>query len=303
VVVRHAADELEIHCHGGLAAPEAVLASLVAGGAVRQDWKTWLETPYQKRRQETEQHAIERESRLALALVAGPRAARILTRQLTGCLDQELVRLAALGPGPDRLAAAERLLRAARVGLRVADPWRVVLAGPVNAGKSSLVNALAGHARSIVSAEPGTTRDLVTTRLVLGGWEIALVDTAGLRTTESAASATERAGIARAVAAAKAADLVLEVAAADGDGARATSADGRVLVVITKADLAPTAWSPPVGAILTSVKEHRGIAELAAAIVARLVPEEQEDPDLLAGPVPFTARQVELIRRLGRGCG
>jgi tRNA modification GTPase len=81
----------------------------------------------------------------------------------------------------------------------------------VNAGKSSLVNALAGYARSIVSAEPGTTRDAVTTRLVLGGWEIDLVDTAGLREPDEAASATERAGIERALAAAADADLVLQV--------------------------------------------------------------------------------------------
>lgn len=292
VVVRVSAERLEVHCHGGLAAPEAVLASLEASGAIRQSWQAWAA--------EAAGSEIEREGRLLLAGVAGPRNARILVRQLSGCLEQELERIARLPPGPGKAAAAERLLRAARVGLRLAQPWTVVFTGPVNAGKSSLVNALAGHGRCLVSAEPGTTRDLVTTRIVLGGWEVDLVDSAGLRPDEIAASATERAGIARAVAAASAADLVVRVESVEGgddaSGPVVAAADARELRVVTKADLATPGWQPAADAVATSVVAGRGIAELAAAIVARLVPEDQEDPGLLGGPVPFTARQVELLR-------
>ena len=72
---------------------------------------------------------------------------------------------------------------------------------------------------------------------------------------------------------------------------------------MTKADLAIPGWRPPIDALATSAVAGWGIAELAAAIVARLVPEEREDPDLFAGAVPFTTRQVELIRRFGLGCG
>lgn len=299
VVVRVSAELLEIHCHGGLAAPEAVLASLEAGGATRQSWQDWAA--------EAAGSEVEREGRLLLPSVAGPRNARILVRQLAGCLEPEIERIVCLAPGPVRTAAADRLLRAARVGLRLAQPWRVVLTGPVNAGKSSLVNALAGHGRCIVSPQAGTTRDLVTTRIVLGGWEVDLVDSAGLRPDEAAASATERAGIARAVAAAAAADLVVRVESAEeGDGPplpdSAPAAD-RGLRVVTKADLASPGRQPPSDAVVTSAIAGLGIAELAAAIVTRLVPEEGEDPNLLAGPVPFTARQVELIRRLGSGAG
>ena len=295
VVVRHSAEQLEIHCHGGLAAPEAVLESLVACGAIRQDWQAWL------RKQGGGE--ISREARNALSMAGGPQAARILCRQLSGCLDREIDRIAALPPGPAPTAACERLLRAARVGLRLTEPWRVVLAGPVNVGKSSLVNALAGHARSIVSSDPGTTRDLVTTRVVLGGWEIELVDSAGLRRREEAASDTEQAGIARAVAAASTADLVLRVESAEGGGATGGTAGDRELRVVTKADLAIPGWRPPIDALATSAVAGWGIAELAAAIVTRLVPEAREDPDLFAAAVPFTTRQVELIRRLGLGCG
>lgn len=294
MVVRVSADRVEVHCHGGLAASEAVLASLEACGAVRQTWGEWLAAEPMK--------VIEREARAILPDVAGPSAARILTRQLSGCLEREMDRVAALEPGADRSAAVARLLRAARVGLRLATPWRVVLAGPVNAGKSSLANALAGHARSIVSSEPGTTRDLVTSRLVLGGWEIELIDTAGLRPGPTAASATERAGIGRAVAAAATADLVLRIEPVGGDVDAVDQAEDAAveseLRVVTKADLAGPGWQPPGDAVLTSVVEGRGIGELAAAIGARLVPEEREDPGLLDGPVPFTPRQVDLIRGL-----
>jgi tRNA modification GTPase len=293
VVVRRSAESLEIHCHGGLAAPEAVLASLEASGATRQSWRTWAA--------DAAESEIDHEARLILSGVAGPRNALILARQLTGCLQREIDRIAGLEPGPDRTAAAERLLRASRVGLRLAEPWRVVLTGPVNAGKSSLVNALAGHARSIVSAEPGTTRDLVTTSVVLGGWEIDLVDSAGLRPDDRAASATERAGIARAVAAAGAADLVVRVESIEERGNAAGLPGDGDLRVVTKHDLASPGWRPPADAIATSAVTGRGMAEFAAAIVARLVPEETSNPELLAGPVPFTARQVELIRRLGSG--
>ena len=169
-----------------------------------------------------------------------------------------------------------------------------MVAGPVNAGKSSLVNALAGHARSIVTPQPGTTRDLVTTRVVLGGWEVELIDTAGERPPGEAVSATERAGIALAADARARADLVLAVATVDDLPPRA--AGPRELVVLTKADLGAAPATVPAGGVVTSAVTGLGIDELAAAIVAALVPEDADDPDLLAGPVPFTERQVEAIR-------
>jgi tRNA modification GTPase len=285
VVVRQAADRLEIHCHGGAAAAEAVLGSLEAAGAVRQPWPEWLAAG--------DVGPIAIEARQALAVAAGPRAARIVGRQLSGALAAEFARIGGLAVA-HRGPAVAALLRAARVGLRLVEPWRVVVAGPVNAGKSSLVNSLAGHARSIVSPQPGTTRDLVTTRLVLGGWDVELIDTAGGRTDLAAASPTERAGIARAAAAAAEADLVLQVVPA---GYPPPEPGPRELVVLTKADLVP-AGSLPSAAVVTSALTGQGIAELEARIVACLVPEDTTEPGLLAGPVPFTPRQVEELHRL-----
>lgn len=287
VVVKHKVDHIEVHCHGGLAASEAVMASLERNGACRQAWPEWLA--------DNGVDLIEIEARDAMSRVAGARGARILARQSTGLLRNELARLATL-TASDCSTAIERLLAASRVGLRLTDPWRVVLAGPVNAGKSSLANAITGYARSIVSPEPGTTRDVVTARLVLGGFDVELCDTAGLRETNAVISSTERAGIARAQRAADEADLVLRVIAANDAGS--FTAERADLVVFTKADLAPVGFMPPSGVIITSVVTGLGIAELIDAIVARLVPELQRDPTLLEGPVPFTARQVTIVQSL-----
>jgi len=310
VVVRRSAERLEVHCHGGLAASEAVLASLEQSGAVRQPWQEWLAAGGAS--------VIEVEAREALALVGGPKAAQILCRQLAGALDAELARIVALDAAGDLAGAAaarDRLRRAARVGLRLARPWRVVVAGDVNAGKSSLVNALAGHGRSIVSAEPGTTRDVLETRIVLDGWEIDLVDTAGLR--DDPAGPTEAAGIARARDAAATADLVVHVVPV-GRPSRSpsnwqagrlphmqTASETRAphgkrdacptILVLAKCDLASHDGDGPPDAIRTSAVTGFGINVLAAAIIRRLVPEEHDEPDLLLGAVPFTQRQVNGI--------
>jgi tRNA modification GTPase len=296
VVVRHSAERFEVHCHGGLAASEAVLASLEQSGAVRQPWQEWLAAAGAS--------VIEVEAREALARVGGPKAAQILCRQLAGALDAELARILGLEAGGDvagAAAARDRLRRAARVGLRLTRPWRVVVAGDVNAGKSSLVNVLAGHGRSIVSAEPGTTRDVLETRLVLDGWEIDVVDTAGLR--DEPEGPTEAAGIERARAAAAEADLVLHVvdardvgqASACHEHRQAEACPTSSLHVPSKCDLVPSDVATPPDAIRTSALTGLGIDALAAAIVRRLVPEERDDPPLLAGPVPFTARQAETL--------
>ncbi len=293
VVVRRRMDDLEIHCHGGLAASEAVIGGLERLGARRLAWPEWLRSGGESE--------IEVEARAAFARAAGPQSARILTRQLTGVLDAEWARvqgLRAAGDAAAARAAIDRLLRAARVGLRLVRPWRVVLAGRVNAGKSSLVNALAGHARSIVSSEPGTTRDLLETRVVIGGWEMDLVDAAGERDAEEAAGATavERAGIAKALAARGVADLVIRVVDLRDAAASAPGAMDELLVV-TKIDLNhDRSAAVSEHAIRTSAVTGEGIDALAEAIVQRLVPEESAEPDLLAGAVPFTERQVEWIR-------
>ena len=129
----------------------------------------------------------------------------------------------------DLSAALARALDDNHRGERLRDGFVVVIAGPPNAGKSTLLNALARREVAIVSEIPGTTRDAIEVRCDLHGLPVTFVDTAGLRETDDP---IEREGVARARARAEAADLVLRLVPPDGDGA-----DGPGLRVGTKTDL------------------------------------------------------------------
>ena len=102
----------------------------------------------------------------------------------------------------------DQILEYRDVGLHLTMPWRVVIAGPPNVGKSSLMNAIAGYQRAIVSPLPGTTRDVVTITTAINGWPVQIADTAGLRDT---VDELESAGIALAGAVVEQADLVIVV--------------------------------------------------------------------------------------------
>ena len=123
-------------------------------------------------------------------------------------------------------AEAARRLRAAlagaEAGARLREGFNVVIAGPPNVGKSTLMNALARRDVSIVSAIPGTTRDLVEVSLELRGYPVTLVDTAGIRDTDDP---IEREGVARARRRAEEADLTLWLS--DGADERAAAARRR----------------------------------------------------------------------------
>jgi tRNA modification GTPase len=118
------------------------------------------------------------------------------------------------------------------VGERIRLGYRVAVLGPPNAGKSSLVNALADRDVSIVSTIPGTTRDAIETTLDLDGLPVVLVDTAGIR--EMGADAIEQEGIRRSFLAAQRADLVIWASPVDSV---AQCPDPGYLVVHTKSDL------------------------------------------------------------------
>ena len=151
---------------------------------------------------------------------------------------------------------------------RLREGVRVVIAGPPNAGKSSLLNALAGREAAIISAVEGTTRDVIEAPTALGGTPLLLVDTAGLR---DGGDEVEAIGIARARASLDAADLILWL----GDPAAAPERE-RTIRISATLDVAP----PRAGADLAvSVITGEGLAELSRLLVDRaraLLPAEGE---------------------------
>jgi tRNA modification GTPase len=299
VVCRRAADRIEIHCHGGSAAAEAILTSLAGQGCQVIDAIAWL------RHEQPDRLAAD--AMAALSQTRTARTAAILLDQQAGALRRELRSiLAALDAGdlPQAAAYLQMLQTRAAVGRHLVEPFRVVLAGPANVGKSTLINALLGYRRSIVCDQPGTTRDVVTATTAMDGWPVELADTAGLRELpETFDVGVERQGLIRTLEQAAAADVVLLVFDASGPG---TSVDALLaavdvpafdhrspLIVYNKCDLSET---PPVDGppgILVSARTGAGLSELLETIAGRLVPK----PPTAGAGVPFLPEHVAAIER------
>ncbi len=160
-------------------------------------------------------------------------------------------------------ADLEAALAMGRAGERLRDGLVVVIVGPPNAGKSTLLNALARREAAIVSALPGTTRDAIEVRLDLAGVPVTLIDTAGLR---AAREVIEQIGIDRARAKAEAADLVLWLSEAGAPAPHEFPADARVWPILTKIDLQP-GYSSPEDAIALSAATGENLGVLVDRLV------------------------------------
>ena len=205
-------------------------------------------------------------------------------------------------------------IRTLLAGYERARCWRegalVVMAGQVNAGKSSLMNAFLGRERAIVTEKPGTTRDYLEEETMLSGLPVRLVDTAGLR--EHSEDSIELEGIRRGRELAKSARCILVVL--DGTRADRTSdaplsvfeAEGklveelgaeRCLAVWNKADVAPLPGKTTLfhGAPLlpVSAKKGEGIDELSSAVRALCLKDENPEE----GDIAPNLRQASQLRR------
>jgi tRNA modification GTPase len=227
-------------------------------------------------------------------------------------------------------AALERIDRAlltADSAQRLREGFTVVIAGPPNVGKLTLMNALAGRDVAITSPNAGTTRDLIEVFLDLRGYPVILVDTAGIR---ESADPVEQEGVARARRKAESADLTLWLN--DGDGRPAPSVESPTLAVRTKMDLeqadtlaaGPTdlAISAKTGAgvdrlldviaelaeermssrepaLLTLERHRRGFQDARQALASTLKPDATE-PELIAEDLRRAASAMDrIVGRIG----
>jgi tRNA modification GTPase len=272
-------DILEFHCHGGRAVVDAVLGALagIEGLRLAEPGEFTRRAFDNGRIDLTEAEGLadlieaetESQRKAALSLAEGGLRKQIqlwqerllaLSAQAERAIDydeeDESVDPALLR---DCAALADELrqwLERPRVE-PIKDGVRVVVAGPPNAGKSSLINVIAGEERAIVTDVPGTTRDHIEVPISLGGVPLRLTDTAGLRDTEDE---VESIGVERAGRLVEAADVLVWLGEPDN-----APEHPRHVLVHARADL-PARGSAPAGSISASAVTGRGIAELLAEI-------------------------------------
>lgn len=272
-------DTVELSCHGGGVPVRRVLAALLAAGARLAGPGEFTLRAFLHGRLDLAQaeavadlvHAeTESAGDLALAQLGGALSTRLAvleSRILDAAAEVEARVDFAEDVGgvesPAHVRAAIHEVSAELDALLAGAPWaravregvRVPLVGRPNAGKSSLFNALLGEDRAIVTAEPGTTRDRVSEHLAIAGVPVTLSDTAGIR---MAMNPAEAMGVARALAALEGAAVTVWVV--DGTTAFETEGDllfgslvgRRVLVALTKCDLAEVVSEEQVRAVLGS---------------------------------------------------
>jgi tRNA modification GTPase len=337
-------DTVEINAHGGPLVLQRVLAATLALGArAAQPGEMTLRAFLNGRIDLAQAEAV-----LALINAETDAGRRLAYRQLRGAVSERVqsARAAAMKalarieahidfpdeevppPDPAELAgfitcaqtAVDELLAGSARGRVLAQGARVAILGRPNVGKSSLLNALLGDERAIVTPIAGTTRDTVEERAILGGVAVHLVDTAGLTETDDP---IERIGVQRSRSAAREADLLLLVidssasvtradrAAAEElrvlraeDAADGTDAFGAtpVIVVANKADL-PSAlrageavdlW-PGAPVISVSCVTHEGLEALVETVGGLALGGELHPADAVVS----SARHQDALRRAG----
>lgn len=300
VVCRTGDHRVEIHCHGGRMAAETIQQTLISFGARAQLPDRW-------RSENENKDEIAAEAREDLVQATTIRTTSILLDQMRGALQCEFDTIQSLLDSSDLQNALSRLKQIeerSKIGRHLVKPWQVVLAGPPNSGKSSLLNLLLGYSRAIVHEQAGTTRDLLSEKSSFDGWPIDLIDGAGIRRAKDAIEAT---GVAQTLVRIASADCVL-LLIDKTTGWTETHAEiyrqcsGQVVLVETKSDLKsdlkgvssmiPTHVSDSIATrVETSSVSGQGLKELIDAVVMSIVSKALKPGE----PIPFRERHRSWI--------
>ncbi|MFN2623248.1 MAG: tRNA uridine-5-carboxymethylaminomethyl(34) synthesis GTPase MnmE [Chthoniobacterales bacterium] len=315
-------DLVEISCHGGILVTAQVLTACLAAGARAARPGEFTERAFLNGKLDLTQAEAVMDlirARTDLALRSAHEQLEGRLGEKVGEIRSEVVNLLAHleaaidfpeeGIAPDEGAQLRQRLDSVREQIRallatadqgriLREGLRVVIYGPTNAGKSSLLNRLLGYERAIVSEKPGTTRDTIEEVINLRGIPVRLLDTAGLR---ESADEIEREGMARTSKSLAGADLLLYVL--DRSVPRPAnftenSTEQPRLVLLNKSDLAEHADWQNVDALRICCLSADGLRGLEEAILAK-ISERQLRPE---SGVAINARHRDCLRRALASC-
>jgi tRNA modification GTPase len=258
---------IELQTHGGPGIIQWALDFSQRLGCQVLTWQEWLE-----RSSSAPQSLSTIPIWNLLPLATTKKTAAILLDQCHGAFARALEEIqsefASNRNDPQALSKSIDALKSwESLGHHLVQPWRVVLAGMPNVGKSSLLNALLGFDRAVTSSIPGTTRDLVAATLVWNGFPFEFIDTAGIHESEHP---IEQAGMQQARHAYRNADVVLGLIDLSDPQSRLPDQVGATFVVGTKADL-PRRSASVVDNAVSSLSRD-GINDLLQALYRHVIP-------------------------------
>ena len=321
-------DTVELQCHGGTIVLREVLRRTWEAGARPAEAGEFTKRAFLNGRLDL----ARAEGVMELIAAKSVRAARAARERMAGALSEEIIEIrqsllgaiarieagidfpeddipaasdvALMEDITDAAAAVQHLLTGAQAGRILREGVKTVIVGRPNVGKSSLLNALVGTERAIVTEVPGTTRDVIEEEISVEGIPLRLLDTAGLRATEDA---VERIGVARTEQHLADAELVLAVfdrssALTDEDRellARLRTMHADIIILCNKEDCASVlrvtdfaGVNAPV--LMISAHAGTGMDALRATIADRI---RMMEGDLSDGALPNKEREAEVLRR------
>ena len=321
-------DTVELQCHGGTIVLREVLRRTWEAGARPAEAGEFTKRAFLNGRLDL----ARAEGVMELIAAKSVRAARAARERMAGALSEEIIEIrqsllgaiarieagidfpeddipaasdvALMEDITDAAAAVQHLLTGAQAGRILREGVKTVIVGRPNVGKSSLLNALVGTERAIVTEVPGTTRDVIEEEISVEGIPLRLLDTAGLRATEDA---VERIGVARTEQHLADAELVLAVfdrssALTDEDRellARLRTMHADIIILCNKEDCASVlrvtdfaGVNAPV--LMISAHAGTGMDALRVTIADRI---RMMEGDLSDGALPNKEREAEVLRR------